>query len=76
MAIFLGIDGSLLLSLNRLLLREKGCLCSEKSLLTTRVGDVALVIGLVMLWDLFGSLDFAVVFDADAIRQVDSELSN
>ena len=41
---------------------------AKKAFLTTRVGDVFLVIGLVMLWDLFGSLDFAVVFDVDAIR--------
>ena len=52
--------------------RESAAYAAKKAFLTTRVGDVFLVIGLVMLWDLFGSLDFAVVFDADAIRAVDS----
>ena len=35
---------------------------AKKAFLTTRIGDVFLMIGLVMMWDLFGSLDYAVVF--------------
>ena len=44
---------------------------AKKAFLTTRVGDVFLVIGLVMLWDLFGSLDYAVVFNQTNIADVD-----
>ena len=44
---------------------------AKKAFLTTRVGDVFLVIGLVMLWNLFDSLDYAVVFNEDLIAQVD-----
>ena len=36
---------------------------AKKAFLTTRVGDVFLMIGLLMLYDIYGSLDFAVVFD-------------
>jgi len=46
---------------------------AKKAFLTTRVGDVFLVIGLVMLWNLFDSLDYAVVFNEDLIAQVDPE---
>ena len=44
---------------------------AKKAFLTTRVGDVFLVIGLVMLWNLFDSLDYAVVFNEDLIAQAD-----
>ena len=44
---------------------------AKKAFLTTRVGDVFLVIGLVMLWNLFDSLDYAVVFNEDLIATVD-----
>ena len=45
----------------------------QKAFLTTRVGDVFLVIGLVMLWNLFdGHLDYAYVFDPANIAKVDS----
>ena len=54
---------------------------AKKAFLTTRVGDVFLVIGLVMLWNLFqpfanhelnqGALDYAVVFNQEFIAQVD-----
>ena len=44
---------------------------AKKAFLTTRVGDVFLVIGLVMLWNLFDSLDYAVVFNEDMIASVD-----
>ncbi len=45
---------------------------AKKAFLTTRVGDVFLVIGLVMLWNLFGSLDYSVVFNPDKIALVDA----
>ena len=45
---------------------------AKKAFLTTRVGDVFLVIGLVMLWNLFGSLEYSVVFASDEIAKVDA----
>ena len=44
---------------------------AKKAFLTTRIGDVFLVIGLVMLWNLFGSLDYDVVFYEGNIAKVD-----
>ena len=44
---------------------------AKKAFLTTRIGDVFLVIGLVMLWNLFGSLDYDVVFNDGNIANVD-----
>jgi NADH-quinone oxidoreductase subunit L len=52
--------------------RPSAAYAAKKAFLTTRVGDVFLLIGLIMLWDMFGSLDFAVVFDAAAIQAVDA----
>ena len=43
---------------------------AKKAFLTTRIGDVFLVIGLVMLWNLFGSLDYDVVFYEGNIAKV------
>ena len=37
---------------------------AKKAFLTTRIGDVFLIIGLVMMWDIFGSLDYDVIFSA------------
>ena len=48
---------------------------AKKAFLTTRIGDVFLMIGLVMMWDLFGSLDYAVVFDEENIARVAAESS-
>ncbi|MDC3070324.1 proton-conducting transporter membrane subunit [bacterium] len=48
---------------------------AKKAFLTTRVGDVFLMIGLVMMWDLFGSLDYAVVFNEANIEAVAAESS-
>ena len=45
---------------------------AKKAFLTTRVGDVFLVIGLVMLWNLFGSLDYDVVFNQANIADVNA----
>lgn len=43
---------------------------AKKAFLTTRVGDVFLFIGLLMMWNLFGSLEFATVWSDAAISQV------
>ncbi len=57
--------------------RPSAAYAAKKAFLTTRVGDVFLVIGLVMLWNLFepyagtqGALSYAVVFDPDNIAKV------
>ena len=50
--------------------RPSAASAAKKAFLTTRIGDVFLMIGLVMLWDLFGSLDYAVVFDTHNIEMV------
>ena len=52
--------------------RPSAAYAAKKAFLTTRVGDVFLVIGLVMLWNLFGSLDYEVVFNQDNIAGVDA----
>ena len=49
---------------------------AKKAFLTTRIGDVFLMIGLVMMWDLFGSLDYTVVFDEANIAAVAAESSS
>ena len=43
--------------------KESAAYAAKKAFLTTRVGDVFLMIGLLILYDIYGSLDFAVVFD-------------
>ena len=48
---------------------------AKKAFLTTRIGDVFLMIGLVMMWDLFGSLDYDVVFNSDNIAEVAAQSS-
>ena len=50
--------------------RPSAAYAAKKAFLTTRIGDVFLMIGLVMLWDLFGSLDYVVVFDTANIEHV------
>ena len=50
--------------------RPSAAYAAKKAFLTTRIGDVFLMIGLVMLWDLFGSLDYTVVFDSANIEHV------
>ncbi len=50
--------------------RPSAAYAAKKAFLTTRIGDVFLMIGLVMLWDLFGSLDYAVVFAPGEIEKV------
>lgn len=48
---------------------------AKKAFMTTRIGDVFLMIGLVMMWDLFGSLDYDVVFNSDNIAEVAAQSS-
>lgn len=43
--------------------KESAAAAAKKAFMTTRVGDVFLMVGLLMLYDIYGSLDFAVVFD-------------
>ena len=50
--------------------RPSAAYAAKKAFLTTRVGDVFLMVGLAMLWDLFGSLDYAVVFSEYNIDKV------
>ncbi|MDP6333648.1 MAG: proton-conducting transporter membrane subunit [Candidatus Poseidoniaceae archaeon] len=55
--------------------RPSAAYAAKKAFLTTRIGDVFLMIGLVMIWDLFGSLDYAVVFDETKIAEVAAQSS-
>jgi len=50
--------------------RPSAAYAAKKAFLTTRVGDVFLMVGLAVLWDLFGSLDYAVVFKEENIDMV------
>mgnify|MGYP003310350289 CR=1 FL=1 len=52
--------------------RPSAAYAAKKAFLTTRVGDVFLMVGLAMLWTLFdGHLDYAYVFNDDNIAKVD-----
>ncbi|MDP7001335.1 MAG: proton-conducting transporter membrane subunit, partial [Candidatus Poseidoniaceae archaeon] len=51
--------------------RPSASYAAKKAFLTTRVGDVFLFIGLLMLWNMFGSLDFNVVWAESNIAAVD-----
>jgi NADH-quinone oxidoreductase subunit L len=42
--------------------RPRASYAAKKAFLTTRVGDVFLIIGLVMLYDIYNSLSFAAIF--------------
>ena len=50
--------------------RPSAAYAAKKAFLTTRVGDVFLMVGLAMMWYLFGSLDYDVVFDKYEIKSV------
>lgn len=58
--------------------RPSAAYAAKKAFLTTRVGDVFLMVGLAVLWSLFhphtaagqGALDYAVVFDPDNLKAV------
>jgi NADH-quinone oxidoreductase subunit L len=43
--------------------KESAARAAKKAFLTTRVGDVFLLVGLLVLYDIYGSLEFSVVFD-------------
>lgn len=52
--------------------RPSAAYAAKKAFLTTKVGDIFLVIGLIMLWNLFdGHLDYAYVFNSANIAAVD-----
>jgi len=42
--------------------KDSAAYASKKAFLTTRVGDVFLMIGLFILYDIYGSLEFSVIF--------------
>ena len=53
--------------------RPSAAYAAKKAFLTTRIGDVFLIIGLAMLWNLFdGHLDYAYVFNEANIQAVDA----
>ena len=47
--------------------RPSAAYAAKKAFLTTRIGDVFLLIGLLILYDLYGSLDYAVIFGDPSI---------
>ncbi len=54
--------------------KDSAASAAKKAFLTTRVGDVFLMIGLLILYDIYGSLEFAVVFaDPSLNGTVDSD---
>ena len=42
--------------------KESAAYAAKKAFLTTRVGDVFLMVGLFILYDIYGSLEFSVIF--------------
>ena len=53
--------------------KDSAAYASKKAFLTTRVGDVFLMIGLFILYDIYGSLEFSVIFhDPSLDGMVDS----
>ncbi|MDP6212819.1 MAG: proton-conducting transporter membrane subunit, partial [Candidatus Thalassarchaeaceae archaeon] len=54
--------------------KESAAYAAKKAFLTTRVGDVFLMVGLLILYDIYGSLEFSVIFDDPSINgTVDSD---
>ncbi len=54
--------------------KESAAYAAKKAFLTTRVGDVFLMVGLLMLYDIYGSLEFSVIFADPSINgAVDSD---
>ena len=54
--------------------KESAAYAAKKAFLTTRVGDVFLMVGLLMLYDIYGSLEFSVIFADPSINgTVDSD---
>ncbi|MDP6326006.1 MAG: proton-conducting transporter membrane subunit, partial [Candidatus Thalassarchaeaceae archaeon] len=48
--------------------RPSAAYAAKKAFLTTRVGDIFLLIGLLMMYDIYGSLEFAVIFDDPSLH--------
>ena len=42
--------------------RPSAAAAAKKAFLTTRVGDVFLMIGLIIMWNIYGSLEFDIIF--------------
>ncbi|MAH98696.1 MAG: hypothetical protein CMA12_05045 [Euryarchaeota archaeon] len=54
--------------------KESAAYAAKKAFLTTRIGDVFLMIGLFILYDIYGSLEFSIIFDDPSIGgTVDSD---
>jgi NADH-quinone oxidoreductase subunit L len=54
--------------------KESAAYAAKKAFLTTRVGDVFLMVGLLILYDLYGSLEFSVIFEDPSLNgSVDSD---
>jgi len=54
--------------------KESAAYAAKKAFLTTRVGDVFLMVGLLILYDIYGSLEFSVIFEDPSIGgTVDSD---
>jgi NADH-quinone oxidoreductase subunit L len=53
--------------------KESAAYAAKKAFLTTRVGDVFLMVGLLMLYGIYGSLEFSVIFEDPSLHgSVDS----
>ena len=48
--------------------KESAAYAAKKAFLTTRVGDVFLMIGLLILYDIYGSLEFSVIFEDPSLN--------
>ena len=54
--------------------KKSAAYAAKKAFLTTRVGDVFLMVGLLILYDIYGSLEFSVIFaDPSIDGTVDSD---
>jgi len=54
--------------------KESAAYAAKKAFLTTRVGDVFLMVGLLILYDIYGSLEFSVIFEDPSLNgTVDSD---
>ncbi|MDC0213136.1 proton-conducting transporter membrane subunit, partial [Euryarchaeota archaeon] len=48
--------------------KESAAYAAKKAFLTTRVGDVFLMVGLFILYDIYGSLEFSVIFHDPSLQ--------
>ena len=54
--------------------KDSAAYAAKKAFLTTRVGDVFLMVGLLILYDIYGSLEFSVIFDDPSLNgTIDSD---